>query len=98
MEVTIQSLIAVALNLCPWVPEEMPHMEILPPLAYEEKARKYGALNTVGMMLRWPDRAEVYLKQGYATDRLLCHEWRHIVEPEWDCKHGNLGLDLRRDP
>jgi hypothetical protein len=85
MNITAESLVLVARLLCPWQPEYTPPLTILTSVQYEAAATKYGA-SVSGRSFVMPHHlaSPIFMRLETANDRILCHEWRHIVEPAWN--------------
>ena len=83
---TLKTLILIVLTRasCPWQPDPSPPLTVLPGAAYEELEREYGREDTTGLTVWYgtDDDVRVYLREG-AGSRVLCHEWRHVVEGRW---------------
>ena len=85
--VTVQSLIAVARLLCPWQPDVPPPTILLDDGAFELVFELIGAdhieaKEARGVLRRKPS-PHIFLRARTATDQILCHEWRHFVDPTW---------------
>lgn len=77
------ALIALALELCPWQPATVPPLILLNSPHYEIVAGDYGLDPAPPAFLDRNLANVIFMRVSTANERILCHEWRHIVEPDW---------------
>ena len=85
-----EALIALALQFCPWQPEPLPKVYIAPDQEFEvdlinlkstlplDSRGYFIEIKFLGTPLKY-----IVLRESTANERILCHEMRHVVEPEW---------------
>ena len=79
-----ETIIALALQSCHWVPAEIPQLAIVQDVAFDEVARRFGYEHKWGLTLWLKDGTILtMLRSTGADDERLCHEWRHVVEGQW---------------
>lgn len=86
----LEAITALALKLCTWSEAVDTPTYILPDQWYEQaysaQVEKLDLSHngyTLGFRYRVGDVVWIALRESTASERVLCHEWRHVVEGHW---------------